>query len=456
MGEDSDEIVGLQADSNALTVQDPTLSQQEPYVMVNNNGDPVETKPRNGRCMKLYQATTCVALPNWNLLCLGVIPFRNDYTLSALYPTAIGDAFIYNGGYIPISRNDTLAIGEGFWIKLAAGQNRGPCGALVNNLVIHTGVGARWNLIGGLGRQISIGTIVQNSTTVTSNYFAYGKHGYYIANIAGPDNPAPGKLLPCHAYWVKTNGAGTLTLNGSVEAAPKAGPETNLDALNQITVTDRFGGRQTLYIGDEESVKQPSSAYDLPPISPGFDARFSSGRFVETYPATLDAKALYQYPIDITTDAGAYPLTVSWNVVKNSDRALVLTTPDGKALGNTVMDRTGFVHIRDAGVKTLLVALRNGITTPKAFGLGQNYPNPFNPTTHFDIEIPKTTDVSVAVYDILGRRVATLLQGQQNAGYLTVEWDGKDAHGQQAPTGIYFIRMNADEFSATTKIMLMK
>jgi flagellar hook assembly protein FlgD len=107
-------------------------------------------------------------------------------------------------------------------------------------------------------------------------------------------------------------------------------------------------------------------------------------------------------------------------------------------------------------VKALLLKLTDGVQLPKAFALGHNYPNPFNPTTHFNIEIPKTADVTIAVYDVLGQQVSTLLSGQQNAGYMTVEWDGKDAHGQQSPTGIYFVRMTADEFTATTKIMLMK
>src|SRR5262249_50530842 len=157
------------------------------------------------------------------------------------------------------------------------------------------------------------------------------KTGYYIANSGGP---APGKLIPGYAYWVKTNGAGTLEMNGNVEAAPKAAlkEQTNLDALNQVTVIDLFGRQQTLYIGNERLVKEPIETFELPPQAPEFDVRFSSGRMVETYPATLDAKASYQYPINITTEAGSYPLTVMWNVVKKADRTLVLTTPDGKSM----------------------------------------------------------------------------------------------------------------------------
>ena len=257
---------------------------------------------------------------------------------------------------------------------------------------------------------------------------------------------------------MKTSGAGTLTLNGNVEAAPKASvrEQTNLEALNQVTVTDSRGRTQTLYIGSESLVKEPMAMFELPPASPEFDVRYASGRMVETYPSKLEAKGVYQYPINITAEAEAYPLTVQWNVVKKADRAIVLTSPDGKTLGNTIMEGSGVVHIRDAGVNALMLTLRDVEGVPKIFSLGQNYPNPFNPTTHFNIAIPRTAEVTIMVYDVLGRTVRTLLSGQQSTGYQTVEWDSKDAHGLSVPTGIYFVRMNADEFSATSKIMLMK
>ena len=58
--------------------------------------------------------------------------------------------------------------------------------------------------------------------------------------------------------------------------------------------------------------------------------------------------------------------------------------------------------------------------------------------------------------DVLGRQITTLMSGQQASGFYTMEWDGRDARGLNAPTGIYFIRMASDEFSQTQKIMLMK
>ena len=199
-------------------------------------------------------------------------------------------------------------------------------------------------------------------------------------------------------------------------------------------------------------VKEPLSFHELPPAAPEFDARFASQRMVETYPAHLSEKATYEYPI--TIDANAYPLTISWNTVHPAERKLVLTSADGK-LGNTILDGSGSVKLTNANVRSVAVALKD-VAAPKSYALGQNYPNPFNPSTRFAVEIPRVSEVNVVVYDVLGRQIATLLSGEQAAGYHTIEWDGRDARGITAPTGIYFVRMTAGTFDATRKMMLMK
>ena len=252
---------------------------------------------------------------------------------------------------------------------------------------------------------------------------------------------------------MKTSAAGTLAVHGGVPAIePKNVPVTNFASLNSITITDNTGRHQTLYLGAESSVKEALSMYELPPAAPEFDARYSSQRMVETYPSHLDEKAVYQYPIHIETEA--YPLTITWNTVSPAERKIVLTSTDGK-LGNTVLDASGKVRISDANVKNIVIALSNPVL-PKKYALGQNYPNPFNPTTTFNIDIPRVSDVNVVVYDVLGRQITTLLSGQQAAGSLQIQWDGRDAHGLTAPTGIYFVRMSSDAFNTTRKIMLMK
>jgi hypothetical protein len=184
----------------------------------------------------------------------------------------------------------------------------------------------------------------------------------------------------------------------------------------------------------------------------GFDARYASGRMLETYPTQLEEKGVYEYPIRI--DASAYPVTIRWNTIKSAGRSLVLTSPDGK-LGNVVMSGSGAIQLKDASLRTVVVTLKNS-ETPTTWGLGQNYPNPFNPLTVIRFSLMVNSYVTLKVYNVLGQEVKTLVDGMRDAGYESVEWDGRDAQGLSVPTGIYFVRMTAGDFSAAQKVMLMK
>jgi hypothetical protein len=71
------------------------------------------------------------------------------------------------------------------------------------------------------------------------------------------------------------------------------------------------------------------------------------------------------------------------------------------------------------------------------------YPNPFNPSTTFRYQLVEDAHVSLTVYDIMGREIATLVQAQQSAGYHSAQWDGKDSDGKQLSSGIYLYRFLA-------------
>ncbi len=439
MGLDTSVVIGFQADSTSLTVPSPVCVNREAYLFLNENGYPEETRPRSGWHVTIYQAPIVIAFPGWNLVSGSVHPINGDYAKSSLYPTATSPAFSYNGSYV---QKSILSEDEAYWMKFSSCQAIGVPGKLLHDLTIPLRSG--WNLIGTIGFPVSTSSVVVGGgASLISGYYGYSL-AYHPTTT----------LEPGRAYWVKSSGTGTLTISGSVPAKIEAKntPATNFASLNSITITDNNGRHQTLYIGAESSVNEALSIYELPPAAFEFDARFSSQRMVETYPSHLEEKAAYQYPIHVETDA--YPLTITWNTVSPAERKIVLTSSDVK-IGNTVLDGTGKLRISDANVKNIVIMLSNPVL-PKVYALGQNYPNPFNPTTTFNVDIPKISDVHVVVYDVLGREIATLMSGEQAAGSLQIQWDGRDAHGLVAPTGIYFIRMAADEFTATRKIMFMK
>ncbi len=88
---------------------------------------------------------------------------------------------------------------------------------------------------------------------------------------------------------------------------------------------------------------------------------------------------------------------------------------------------------------------------PKEFDLKQNYPNPFNPSTTIEYTIPENSRVTLKIYDILGKEVATLVDKDQNSGSYIVVWDA-----QSLSSGIYFYRITAGNYTDTKRMVLKK
>ena len=94
---------------------------------------------------------------------------------------------------------------------------------------------------------------------------------------------------------------------------------------------------------------------------------------------------------------------------------------------------------------------KNTHVLPNEYSLHQNYPNPFNPTTVMSYQLPATGPVTLRVYDVLGKEVATLVEGVQSAGMHSVRFDGSSIQ-----SGIYFYRLQTGEFIETKKLVLLK
>lgn len=103
-----------------------------------------------------------------------------------------------------------------------------------------------------------------------------------------------------------------------------------------------------------------------------------------------------------------------------------------------------------------LSTAETGVAIPSRFALHQNYPNPFNPTTTFRFDLPADAEVRLAVYDVLGREIAHLAGGVHPAGVHRVKWTGQRADGSPAVSGIYYIRLVADNYSETRKLTLLR
>jgi hypothetical protein len=119
------------------------------------------------------------------------------------------------------------------------------------------------------------------------------------------------------------------------------------------------------------------------------------------------------------------------------------------------------VDLRDVENSRLVVANTTGAVAvvsdvPRSYGLSQNYPNPFNPETEIAYQIPQEGLVSIAIYNIHGQLVRTLVNSHQVAGTHTVRWDGRNSDGYEVSSGVYLYRMVSGDYRATRKMLMIK
>ena len=165
---------------------------------------------------------------------------------------------------------------------------------------------------------------------------------------------------------------------------------------------------------------------------------------------------------------------------KLSPEVEVLTYSDGRNLRVGLVDLQGLEVIRKGNqtlvelegeyeIESVLAADMNsrGIipaiqqatketSLPTNFELAQNFPNPFNPTTEISFSLPERTKVTLEIFNVLGQRVTTLVDGSLEAGVHSVTWDSRDFDGSQVASGLYMYRIHTEKFSQSKKMILMK
>ena len=106
--------------------------------------------------------------------------------------------------------------------------------------------------------------------------------------------------------------------------------------------------------------------------------------------------------------------------------------------------------------QTAVVTDDGPVTAPTMAALEQNFPNPFNSKTTIRLNLAAATTVDLALFDILGRRLATLIHGSLPPGLHAVQWDGRDHDGRPASTGVYLYRLEQDDMRTARKLLLVR
>ena len=159
---------------------------------------------------------------------------------------------------------------------------------------------------------------------------------------------------------------------------------------------------------------------------------------VKTYSWTLDENP----PVN----ADPYINPITWDKKNMKIVAFVQDFGTSEILQATTIARTGGIH----------TGINDGLVLPDGFDLEQNYPNPFNPSTRISYDLPEQAQITLGIYDLLGKRIKTLVNQSQDAGKRIAVWDGTDNLGRQVSAGVYLYRIQAGEFTQTRKMLLLK
>jgi hypothetical protein len=156
-------------------------------------------------------------------------------------------------------------------------------------------------------------------------------------------------------------------------------------------------------------------------------------------------------PVETVSSDAGNSISSSPVAVATGRYATVLFN-DNRGTGKGFDVRAGFSLYTPTGI----VGGEESQAVPERFGLLQNYPNPFNPATMIEYRLAVAGDYELTVYDLLGRKVRTLVSGYLPAGRGSAVWDGEDQNGQRVSSGMYFSRLRGRDLVSTCKMTLLK
>ena len=360
----------------------------------------------------------------------------------------------YPGTYLRYLRlgefeNGYSNYGEGFWDDLSVyGKKSYICGDVNGDGVVD--VGDVVYLINYLFKSGPAPSPREAGDVNTDNNVDVGDVVYLI-NYLFKSGPAPcagkGEGLGKVSGLTSSSGHAQLSLvlnsvGESVSTNDKLSPET-LKEMHEFSVMGKLDREvagvqlEIEFNPDEVSLFDPS----LTPLTEG----------LQLFSSTDDG----MQKIGVVDVSGE-------NLIPKGEGALVNLLARGEDL-TSIKIKSAILVDKDAMPLTLdlsgelkLEEEKNSASKPAVFSLYQNYPNPFNPETYIRYALPQDAKVKLVIYDALGKKVKTLVNEHQSAGFKSARWDGKDETGNQAASGIYFYRLETEKFSEVKKMMLVK
>ena len=350
----------------------------------------------------------------WNMVGLPLV--AESTNAQDLFPESVnGSLYGFNGTYLS---EDDLVPGTGYWLNFFADGSSVIQGESFTELTIELSEG--WNLISGISDEIPIGGINDPGNIIVDGTI-YGFQEVYVT----AETIEPGK-----AYWIYAITDGDITISSGSPARIRSSFTDRTEKANKL----RFNG-SNLYFGvpipEEEML-----SYQLPPKPPegAFDVRFSDNMKVAENSGTIEIMN------------NSEQLVISYDIKDDADWILS---------GDEEYRLSGSGEIVVYG-NVIGFTLNKVTEIPLAYSVLQNYPNPFNPVTTIRYNLPEYSHVSIIIYDLLGRRVTTLINKAEKPGYKSIVWDGTDSFGKQVSAGVYLYQIRAGNYTRVRKMALLK
>jgi hypothetical protein len=328
-----------------------------------------------------------------------------------------------------------------------------------------------------VSRDQSMTNFVEDDSGITDLYHALAKslqpYTLYYWRVRGKNSAGNGQFSAAIPFRTSHIGPANWRIPIAVSETGPAGDTVYFGVHPQATRGIDYG------LGE----------FELPPPTPGF----FDVRFVDVNPPELIGEGLRldllpfsQYAqrdtfrLRFQPGTGSYPMHLSWNsaYIRTVCDSMVITDDLGGAFVRKRMNIDSTVSVSSTSLTSLLIILYSaypidtplevrpgGNEMPEGFALYQNYPNPFNPSTRIQFSTEWSAHIRLQVYDVLGREVASLADGDFFPGLYSVYWNATGNRESPVPSGLYYIRMIATSLSgsgsgvpytSTRKMVLMK
>ena len=171
---------------------------------------------------------------------------------------------------------------------------------------------------------------------------------------------------------------------------------------------------------------------------------------INTDEMTIHGKGIGGVELSVSGD---FNITGSNYDIYHNNSTILIISLEGRDITDEIFSYSGNINIED-----MIISNWNGeevsvnmYNVPGNFQLDPAYPNPFNPATTISYSVPYASNVSLAVYDVMGHQLEILVNENMNSGVYTSTWNAVDYS-----SGVYYVKMKAGNFNKTQKILLMK